>query len=96
MNYYMLVKQSLLSVFKQLNKACLIKEIRQWKNKPHIIYIGKTISEINEDFINWKSENKTTGNLKFKSPEVRKSQGNKNNIIKIRDKIIFKNEIILM
>ena len=44
-------KQSLCSAFKELIKANLIKEIRQGKNKPNKIYVGKTISEINNEFV---------------------------------------------
>ena len=37
-------KQSLCSAFKELVKANLIRELRQGKNKPNKIYVGKTIS----------------------------------------------------
>ena len=58
----------------------LIKEIRQGKNKPNKIYVGKTISEINNEFVNWKSENHTSGVPISSSPEVLKTDTNKNNI----------------
>ena len=73
-------KQSLCSAFKELVKANLIKEIRQGKNKPNKIYVGKTISEINNEFVNWKSENHTSGVPISSSPEVLKTDTNKNNI----------------
>ena len=73
-------KQSLCSAFKELVKANLIKEIRQGKNKPNKIYVGKTISEINNKFVNWKVENQTTGVPISSCPEVLKTDTNKNNI----------------
>lgn len=79
-------KQSLCSAFKELVKANLIRELRQGKNKPNKIYVGKTISEINEDFINVKSENQISRSLVSSSHEVRKSDGNKNNIFKPNSK----------
>lgn len=73
-------KQSLCSAFKELVKANLIKEIRQGKNKPNKIYVGKTISEINNKFVNWKVEKHTSGVPISSSPEVLKTDTNKNNI----------------
>ena len=73
-------KQSLCSAFKELIKANLIKEIRQGKNKPNKIYVGKTISEINNKFVNWKDEKHTSGVPISSSPEVLKTDTNKNNI----------------
>ena len=73
-------KQSLRSAFKELVKANLIKEIRQGKNKPNKIYVGKTISEINNEFVNWKVEKQTSGVPISSSPEVLKTDTNKNNI----------------
>ena len=73
-------KQSLCSAFKELVKANLIKEIRQGKNKPNKIYVGKTISEINNEFVNWKVEKQTSGVPISSSPEVLKTDTNKNNI----------------
>ena len=81
-------KQSLCSAFKELIKANLIKEIRQGKNKPNKIYVGKTISEIKEDFVNWKAENQTSGNPFLISPEVLKSDANKNNILNKKNKYL--------
>ena len=39
-------KSAISSAFEQLNKANLIREKRQGKNKPNRIYVGKTVSEI--------------------------------------------------
>lgn len=74
-------KQSLCSAFKELVKANLIRELRQGKNKPNKIYVGKTISEIKEEFVNWKAENQTSGNPFLYPQEVLKSDMNKNNIL---------------
>ena len=73
-------KSAISSAFEQLNKANLIREKRQGKNKPNRIYVGKTISEIKEEFINVKSENQTSGSPFFNCPEVRKSDTNKNRL----------------
>ena len=69
-----------LSAFKELVKANLIKEIRQGKNKPNKIYVGKTISEINNEFVNWKVEKQTSRVPISSCPEVLKTDTNKNNI----------------
>ena len=74
-------KQSLCSAFKELVKANLIRELRQGKNKPNKIYVGKTISEIKEEFVSWKSENQTSEKPFLSSQEVLKSDTNKNNIL---------------
>lgn len=79
-------KYAVSSAFKELNDANLIKEKREGKNRPNKIYVGKTISEINEDFINVKSENQISRSLVSSSHEVRKSDGNKNNIFKPNSK----------
>ena len=81
-------KQSLCSAFKELVKANLIRELRQGNNKPNKIYVGKTISEIKEDFVNWKAENQTSGNPFLISPEVLKSDANKNNILNKKNKYL--------
>lgn len=60
--------------FEQLKKADLIQEKRQGRNKPNRIYVGKTKSEIDEKFVNGKSENRTSGNPIFGHPEVRKTK----------------------
>ena len=73
-------KQSLCSAFKELVKANLIKEIRQGKNKPNKIYVGKTISEINDKFVNLKVEKQTSGVPISSCPGVLKTDTNKNNI----------------
>lgn len=72
-------KSAISSAFEQLNEANLIREKRQGKNKPNRIYVGKTISEIKEEFINVKSENQTSGSPFISYQEVRKSDTNKNN-----------------
>ncbi len=72
-------KSAISSGIKQLIKVNLIKEIRQGRNLPNKIYVGKTISEIKEDFINWKSESQTSGSHILNSLEIRKSEGNKIN-----------------
>lgn len=72
-------KSAISSAFKELNKANLIREIRQGRNKPNRIYVGKTISEVKEKFINMKSENQNSGNPIFNTLEVRKLKANKLN-----------------
>ena len=67
-----MVSLAISSAFEQLNKANLIREKRQGKNKPNRIYVGKTISEIKEEFINVKSENQTSGSPFSNYQEVRK------------------------
>ena len=79
-------KHAISSAFKQLKEANLIREKKQGRNKPNKIYIGKTISEINENFIDWKSENQTSGSQIFNSPDMRKSDANKNNILNYKSK----------
>lgn len=72
-------KSAIASAFEQLKKANLIQEKRQGKNKPNRIYVGKTISEVKEKFINMKSENQNSGNPIFNTLEVRKLKANKLN-----------------
>lgn len=79
-------KTAINSAFEQLKKANLIQEKRQGRNKPNRIYVGKTKSEINENFVNGKSKNRTSGNPIFGHPEVRKSDANNNNIFKSKNK----------
>ena len=79
-------KASISSAFKQLKIVGLIKEKKQGRNKPNKIYVGKTISEIKGNFINWKSENQTSRDMKNEYQEVRKSDTNKNNIINLKNK----------
>ena len=79
-------KASISSAFKQLKIVGLIKEKKQGRNKPNKIYVGKTISEIKGNFINWQSENQTSGDMKNEYQEVRKSDTNKNNIINLKNK----------
>ena len=78
-------KHSLYSAFKELVKANLIKEIRQGKNKPNKIYVGKTISEINNEYVNWKVEKQTSGVPISSCPEALKTDTNKNNIFIKKD-----------
>ena len=79
-------KYAVSSAFKELNNANLIKEKREGKNRPNKIYGVKTNSEQNEDFINVKYENQISRSLVSSSHEVRKSDGNKNNIFKPNSK----------
>lgn len=79
-------KSAISSAFEQLNKANLIREKRQEKNKPNRIYVGKNVSEIKEEFINVKSENQTFGSPFFSYQDVRKSDTNKNNRLNSRNK----------
>lgn len=79
-------KTAINSAFEQLKKTNLIQEKRQGRNKPNRIYVGKTKFEINEKFVNGKSENRTSGNPIFGHPEVRKSDANNNNIFKSKNK----------
>lgn len=81
-----MVSLAISSAFEQLNKANLIREKRQGKNKPNRIYVGKTISEIKEEFINVKSENQTSGSPFSNYQEVRKSDTNKNNRLNSKNK----------
>ena len=53
------------AAFEQLKIVNLIQEKRQGRNRTNRIYVGKTISEINEKFINWKSENQISGDTVF-------------------------------
>lgn len=82
----MLEKHLISAAFKQLNKTNLIREKRQGNNKPNRIYVGKTISEINEDFIKVKSENQTSGSPFFNCSDGRKSDINKNNRFNTKNK----------
>ena len=79
-------KSAIASAFEQLKIVNLIQEKRQGKNSPNRIYVGKTISEIKEEFINWKSENQTSGGTNFKPQEMRKPDVNKNNILNLKNK----------
>ena len=79
-------KSAISSAFEQLNKANLIREKRQGKNKPNRIYVGKTVSEIKEECITVKSENQTSGSPFSNYQEVRKSDTNKNNRLNSKNK----------
>ena len=82
----MLVSLLIASAFNQLKEANLVKEKFQGRNRPNRIYVGKTLSEISENFIKVKDENQTSGNTIFSTPDVRKSDANKNNILNYKSK----------
>ena len=75
-------KSAISSAFEQLKIANLIQEKKQGKNQPNKIYVGKILSEIRGNFVTMKSENQTSEGQIFNSHEVRKSDRNKNNILK--------------
>ena len=79
-------KSAIASAFKQLENVNLIKEKFQGRNRPNKIYVGKTTSEINGDFIKAKSDNQLSGNTNSSSPDVRKSDANKNSILNYENK----------
>lgn len=66
-------KSAIAKAFKELNETNLVCEIKQGRNRPNRIYVGKTISEIEEKYVKGTAENQTSGSLKTNSPEVRKS-----------------------
>ena len=78
------IKRSALdSAILQLKECNLIKEKKQGKNLPNIIYLGKTITMIENDKIEkiGSAENQHSGKHKTSIPECTKStvQNNKNN-----------------
>ena len=79
-------KSAIGSAFNQLKEANLVKEKFQGRNRPNKIYVGKTISEINGDFIKAKSDNQLSGNTNLSSPDIRKSGANNNSILKYENK----------
>ena len=74
------------SAFKQLENANLIKEKFQGRNRPNKIYVGKTFAEISGEFIKATSENQLAGDANSSTPEVRKSDANKNSILNYENK----------
>ena len=78
-------KSAIASAFKQLENANLIKEKFQGRKRPNKIYVGKTFAEISGEFIKATSENLSSGDSNFSSPDVRKSDAN-NNILNYKNK----------
>ena len=79
-------KSAISSAFEQLKIANLIQEKKQGKNQPNKIYVGKILSELSENFVTVKSENQTSEGQIINPRDVRKSDGNKNNIFKQNNK----------
>ena len=79
-------KSAIASAFNQLKEANLIKEKFQGRNRPNRIYVGKTMAEICEKFIKAKSENQSSGDTNSSTPDVRKSDANKNSILNYENK----------
>lgn len=79
-------KSAIASAFKQLENANLIKEKFQGRNRPNKIYVGKTFTEISGEFIKATSENQLSGDANSSTPEVRKSDANKNSILNYENK----------
>ena len=84
-------KSAIASAFTQLKEANLVKEKFQGRNRPNRIYVGKTLSEISGNYIKAKDENQTSGNTISSTPDVRKSDANKNNILNNKNKNGFSN-----
>lgn len=84
-------KSAIASAFTQLKEANLVKEKFQGRNRPNRIYVGKTLSEISGNYIKAKDENQTSGNTISSTPDVRKSDANKNNILDNKNKNGFSN-----
>lgn len=84
-------RSAISSAFKQLKNANLIKEKVQGRNRPNKIYVGKTIAEISGEFIKATSENQHSGDTNSSSPDCRKSDANKNNILNNKNKNGFFN-----
>ena len=70
-------KSAIASAFNQLKEANLVKEKFQGRNRPNRIYVGKTITEISENFIKAHTDNQTSGSMISSTPDVRKSDANK-------------------
>lgn len=79
-------KSAIASALNQLREANLIKEKFQGRNRPNKIYVGKTMAEICEKFIKAKSENQSSGDTNSSTPDVRKSDANKNSILNYENK----------
>jgi hypothetical protein len=72
-------KSKAIELFKELNKYDLIEEIRQGMNMPNKIYVGKfTLSTSSNPSNSRKSEKQTSGGMKNKPLEVRKTNPNNN------------------
>ncbi|MEI3395684.1 MAG: replication initiator protein A [Clostridia bacterium] len=84
-------RSAISSAFKQLKNANLIKEKVQGRNRPNKIYVGKTIAEISGEFIKATSENQHSGDTNSSTPDSRKSDANKNNILNNKNKNGFSN-----
>lgn len=84
-------RSAISSAFKQLENANLIKEKVQGRNRPNKIYVGKTIAEISGEFIKATSENQHSGDTNSSTPDSRKSDANKNNILNNKNKNGFFN-----
>ena len=79
-------KSAIASAFNQLREANLIKEKFQGRNRPNKIYVGKTMAEIYEKFIKAQSENQSSGDTNSSTPDIRKSDVNKNSILNYENK----------
>lgn len=84
-------RSAISSAFNQLKKANLIKEKVQGRNRPNKIFVGKTFAEISGEFIKATSENQHSGDTNSSTPDVRKSDANKNNILNNKNKNGFFN-----
>lgn len=84
-------RSAISSAFKQLKNANLIKEKVQGRNRPNKIYVGKTIAEISGEFIKATSENQHSRDTNSSTPDSRKSDANKNNILNNKNKNGFSN-----
>lgn len=84
-------RSAISSAFNQLKKANLIKEKVQGRNRPNKIFVGKTFAEISGEFIKATSENQRSGDTNSSTPDVRKSDANKNNILNNKNKNGFFN-----
>ena len=80
------LKDDFSAIMESLKNANLIKEKVQGRNRPNKIYVGKTIAEISGEFIKATSENQSSGDSNFGTPDVRKSDANKNNILNYENK----------
>ena len=84
-------RSAISSAFNQLKNANLVKEKVQGRNRPHKIYVGKTIAEISGEFIKATSENQHSGDTNSSTPDSRKSDANKNSILNNKNKNGFSN-----
>lgn len=79
-------KSAIASAFEQLKNTNLIKEKFQGRNRPNKIYVGKTFAEISGEFIKATSENQSSEDSNLSTPDVRKSDANKNSILNYENK----------